>query len=175
MVKYVQECHDLGIAYIYDPSQQIPRLAPEELIKGISGAKILIVNDYEFEMIKNKTGLSEIEIKQQVETVIVTLGAEGSLIHSEAQEIQIPPAHPNRIAEPTGAGDAYRAGVITGVMRNYPWEVTGRLGSIAAVYVLEQHGTQRHSFTRRQVANRYRELYGHVDELDDLVSYTKEK
>jgi adenosine kinase len=175
MVKYVQECHDLGIAYIYDPSQQIPRLAPEELIKGISGAKILIVNDYEFEMIKNKTGLSEIEIKQQVETVIVTLGAEGSLIHSKAQEIQIPPAHPNRIAEPTGAGDAYRAGVITGVMRNYPWEVTGRLGSIAAVYVLEQHGTQRHSFTRRQVANRYRELYGHVDELDDLVSYTKEK
>jgi adenosine kinase len=171
MVKYVQECRDLDIPYIYDPSQQIPRLTPEDLIKGIEGAKVLIVNDYEFEMIKNKTGLSETAIKQQVETVIVTLGANGSLIHVEDREIHIPPAQPNRIAEPTGAGDAYRAGVITGMMRNYPWEVSGRLGSIAAVYVLEQHGTQRHSFTRRQAAHRYRELYGHADELDDLISY----
>jgi adenosine kinase len=174
MVKYAQECHDLRIPYIYDPSQQIPRLEPEDLLKGIEAAKILIVNDYEFEMIKNKTGLSEAEIMQKVETVIVTLGAQGSAIFTGDKRIDIPPAHPTRIAEPTGAGDAYRAGLITGIMRGYPWEVTGRLGSVAAVYVLEQHGTQRHTFTRRQLANRYRELYGDADELDDFINYVKE-
>jgi adenosine kinase len=173
MIKYAQECHDLRIPYIYDPSQQIPRLASEDLIKGIEGAKVLIVNDYEFEMIKKKTGLSDRVIKEKVETVIVTLGEKGSLIYTDNRTIHIPPAHPTRIAEPTGAGDAYRAGIITGMMRGYPWEVTGRISSITAVYVLEQHGTQRHTYTRRQIANRYRELYGDVEELDDFINYTR--
>jgi adenosine kinase len=175
MVKYAQECHDLRISYIYDPSQQIPRLSPEDLLKGIEGARVLIVNDYEFEMIKNKTGLSDADIKRRVETVIITLGAKGSLIHTGGRNIEIPPARPSRIAEPTGAGDGYRAGIITGMMRAYPWEVTGRLGSIIAVYVLEQHGTQRHTYTRRQIANRYRELFGDAAELDDFISYKKEQ
>jgi adenosine kinase len=171
MVKYAQECHDLRIPYIYDPSQQIPRLSPEDLIQGISAAKVLIMNDYEFEMIKNKIGLTEKEIKEKVETIIVTLGGKGSAIYTDDRKIDIPPARPARIAEPTGAGDAYRAGIITGMMRGYRWEVTGRLGSVAAVYVLEQHGTQRHTFTRRQIANRYRELYGDAEELEDFVTY----
>lgn len=175
MVKYAQECHDLLIPYIYDPSQQIPRLKPEELIKGIEGAKILMVNDYEFEMIKNKTGLSDEQIKSKVETLIITLGSDGSCIYTDGRKIKIPPAHPNRVAEPTGAGDAYRAGIIAGLVRGYPWEVIGRIGSITAVYVLEQHGTQRHTYTRRQIANRYRELYGDTEELDDFVSYAEEE
>ncbi len=175
MVKYVQECHDLRIPYIYYPSQQIPRLEPEDLIKGTEGAKILILNDYEIEMLKNKTGLSDEEIKNKVETVIITQGEEGSLIYTGGQEFDIPPATPIRIAEPTGAGDAYRAGIICGIMRGYPWEVTGRLGSVTAVYVLEQHGTQRHAYTRRQLANRYREIYGDTKELEDFVSYGKEE
>ncbi len=171
MVKYTQECHDLRIPYIYDPSQQIPRLEADDLVKGIESAKVLMMNDYEFEMIKNKTGLSGDDIKSKVETIIITQGEEGSLIYTEDRELEIPSAKPNRIAEPTGAGDSYRAGIISGMIRGYPWEVTGRLGSITAVYVLEQHGTQRHTFNRRQVANRYRELFGDAEELEDFVSY----
>jgi adenosine kinase len=174
MIKYVQECHDLRIPYIYDPSQQIPRLEPEDLINGIEHAKVLMVNDYEFEMIKNKTGLSEVDLKRKVETIIVTQGENGSMIYTEEQDIKIPPAVPNRVADPTGVGDAYRAGIITGMMRGYPWEVTGRLASITAMYVLEQHGTQRHSYTRRQLANHYRETFGDASELEDFVSYHKE-
>jgi adenosine kinase len=182
MVKYVQECQELGIPYIYDPSQQIPRLSPADLMKGIEGAKILVVNDYEFEMIKKQTGLSDDGIQKLVETVIITRGEKGSLIRTTEvgqaaslayREINIPPATPNRTAEPTGVGDAFRAGLITGLMRGYPWEVCGRLGSVAAIYVLEQHGTQRHSYTRKQFANRYREAFGDTAELEDFVTYGK--
>lgn len=182
MVKYVQECQELGIPYIYDPSQQIPRLSPADLLKGIEGAKILIVNDYEFEMLKKQTGLSNADIQKMVETVIITRGEKGSLIRATEKsqagglsfrEIHIPPAKPDRLAEPTGVGDAFRAGLITGLMRGYPWEVCGRLGSVAAMYVLEQHGTQRHSYTRKHFAQRYREVFGDTAELADFVSYKK--
>lgn len=182
MVKYVQECHELGIPYIYDPSQQIPRLSPADLMKGIERAKILIVNDYEFEMIKKQTGLSNADIQKMVETVVITRGEKGSLIRTTEvghgnslsfREIHIPPARPARVAEPTGVGDAFRAGLITGLMQGYPWEVCGRLGSVAATYVLEQHGTQRHSYTRKQFAQRYREAFGDAPELEDFVSYKR--
>jgi adenosine kinase len=181
MVKYVQECQELNIPYIYDPSQQIPRLSPADLMKGIEGAKILIVNDYEFEMLKKQTGLTDESMQKLVETVIITQGEKGSLIRTSDdcpdkgtyREIHIPPSNPTRMAEPTGVGDAFRAGLITGLMQGYPWEVCGRLGSVAAIYVLEQHGTQRHSYTRRQFAQRYREAFGDTLELEDFVSYKK--
>ena len=171
MIKYVQECHQLNIPYIYDPSQQIPRLSAEALIAGMEGARVLMVNDYEYEMIKNKTGLSDDQIKEKSETIIITRGENGSLIRTNGREIDIPPAVPSRVAEPTGAGDAYRAGIISGMMRGYSWEVTGRLGSIVAVYVLEQHGTQRHTYTRQQVAQRYRQVYGDMPELEDFTNH----
>ena len=145
MVKYVKECRQLNIPYIYDPSQQIPRLSAQDLIEGIEGATVLMVNDYEYEMIKNKTGLSDEDIRQKVDTVIVTRGGDGSLIWANDLEYNIPVAVPDRIADPTGVGDAYRAGIISGIIRGYPWDVIGRLGSVVAVYVLEQHGTQRHT------------------------------
>jgi adenosine kinase len=179
MVKYVQECQALDVPYIYDPSQQIPRLNSADVVEGIKGAKVLVVNDYEFEMIKNQTGLSDDELQEMVETIIITQGEQGSLIyasetnedgHPTQREIDIPPAAPRRIAEPTGVGDAFRAGLITGMMHDYPWEVCGRLGSVVATYVLEQHGTQRHTYTRQQVADRYRELFGEAEELEDLVN-----
>lgn len=177
MVKYVQECQELAIPYIYDPSQQIPRLSPADLVHGIEGANILIINDYEYEMIKKQTGLSDADIQTMVETVIITQGEHGSLIRTAAQgqyqEIDIPPAPPSRVAEPTGVGDAYRAGLITGLMQGYPWAVCGRLGSVAATYVLEQHGTQRHSYTPKQFVNRYRQIFGDTPELEDLVNTKK--
>lgn len=177
MVKYVRECQELSIPYIYDPSQQIPRLTPADLVHGISSAKVLIVNDYEFEMVKKQTGLGEMDIQKMVETLVITKGEKGSVIRATLdeqgrfQEFSIPSAVPGRIAEPTGVGDAYRAGLITGMTRGYPWEVSGRLGSVAAVYVLEQHGTQRHTFTRSQFAERYRAIFGDTPELEDFVSY----
>lgn len=182
MVKYVQECQELHIPYIYDPSQQIPRLEPEQLVTGIEGAKVLIVNDYEYEMIKKQTGLSDGEISRRVETIIITQGEAGSLIratqpdHNGATtitEYDIPPAPPARIADPTGVGDAYRAGLMAGMMRGYGWDVCGRLGAITATYVIEQHGTQRHSYNRRQIAQRYRDLFGEAAELEDFVNYKK--
>ncbi|RME78326.1 MAG: carbohydrate kinase family protein [Chloroflexi bacterium] len=180
MVKYVRECQELNIPYIYDPSQQIPRLTPEELLQGIRGAKILIVNDYEYELVKRRTGLSDNDIQGMVETVVVTRGDKGAVIRvteqqaggmALAREIHIPAARPDREADPTGVGDAFRAGLITGIMRGYPWEVAGRMGALAAVYVLEQHGTQRHRFTRQQFARRYREAFGDTPEMDDFVRH----
>lgn len=182
MVKYARECQELGIPYIYDPSQQIPRLTPQELVNGIKGAKILIVNDYEYEMIKKQTGWSDAGLQTAVETIIVTRGEKGAVIRTVeigpdkmglVREIEIPVAPPRRIADPTGVGDAFRAGLITGLMRGYPWEVSGRLGALAATYVLEQHGTQRHSYTRQQFARRYRQVFGDAPELDDFVGYTR--
>jgi adenosine kinase len=179
MVKYAQECQELGIPYVYDPSQQIPRLDPADLTKGIEGAKILIVNDYEFEMIKKQTRLSGEDLQKMVETIIVTQGEKGSLIQitelgadgaASYSAFNIPSVVPRRIAEPTGVGDAYRAGLITGIVQGYSWEVSGRLGALAAAYVLEQHGTQRHSYTRRQIAARYREHFGEAAEMEDFVN-----
>ncbi len=182
MVKYAAECQELGIPYIYDPSQQIPRLTPEDLINGIKGATILIVNDYEYSMIKNRTGLSDVDIQGMVESVVVTQGEKGALIYTTevgvdgmalSREIQAPAAKPSRIADPTGVGDAFRAGLIMGLMREYPWEVSARMGSLAATYVLEQHGTQRHRYSRRQFADRYRQQFGDTIELQDFVSYER--
>jgi adenosine kinase len=169
MVKYVKECRQLGIPYIYDPSQQIPRLTAEQLLEGIEGATVLIVNDYEYEMIKNKTGLTDNDLRNKVETVIVTQGESGSYIWNNGDGFDIPSVTPARVADPTGVGDAYRAGIIAGMMRGYPWDVTGRLGAIVAAYVLEQHGTQRHNYNRRQVAERYQQVFGQTAALSEFV------
>jgi len=108
-----------------------------------------------------------------VETIIITQGEKGALIRTREQEYAIPPAKESRIADPTGVGDAFRSGLITGMMRGYSWPVCGRLGAIAAVYVLEQHGTQRHGYSRQQFADRYRENFGDAPELEDFLSYKK--
>lgn len=176
MIKYVQECKDLHIPYVYDPSQQIPRLDTDTLVDGIGGAKILIVNDYEYEMVKKRTGLTDADINRMAETVVVTLGEQGSIIRAgtigseEYEEFNIPAIAPDRLAEPTGVGDAYRAGLLTGVMRGYSWQFAGRLGAVAATYVLEQHGTQRHGYTRKQFALRYQETFGNDPELDAFIN-----
>lgn len=165
MVRYARECQELGIPYIYDPSQQIPRLSPSELVEGIEGAKVLILNDYEFGMIKKQTGLSDDEIQGLAEVVVITRGERGSVVRTCQSTWQIPIAPPRRIADPTGVGDAYRAGFITGMCRALPWDVVGRMGSLAAAYVLEEHGTQRHRYSLDSFRQRYRETFGDALEL----------
>jgi adenosine kinase len=169
MIKYAQECRQLQIPYLYDPSQQIIRLSGPELEAGINGAKSLIVNEYELEMIRKKTGLSEADILHRAETLVVTCGERGSIIHTAERDIVIPPALPRRLVDPTGVGDAYRAGFIVGLLRGYPWEVIGRMGSLAAVYVLEEAGTQSHYYTIDEFIARYREAFGDAPELADLA------
>jgi adenosine kinase len=169
MIKYARECQELGIPYLYDPSQQIVRLSGEELVAGVRGARMLIVNDYEFGLIRNAAGLSEGELLALPRSTIVTRGAEGSTIYDGGRTYSIPVAPPDHIAEPTGIGDAYRAGVIKGLLRGYPWEVTGRMGALAATYVLEQYGTQNHHYTVEEFAARYRAVFGPAPELEDLV------
>ena len=160
MVKYACECRELGIPYIYDPSQQIPRLSPSELVEGIDGAQVLIVNDYEFGMIKKQTGLSDDEIQDLSEVVVITCGERGSVVRTGQGTWEIPIVSPRRLADPTGVGDAYRAGFITGMCRALPWDVVGRMGSLAAAYVLEEHGTQRHRYSPNGFRQRYHETFG---------------
>lgn len=169
MVRYARECQGLGIPYIYDPSQQIIRLSRKELLEGTEGAKMLIVNNYEFEMLVNKTGLSMKELLALTETLIVTRGEYGSTVMTADSTVDIPAVRPKRLVDPTGMGDAYRAGIIKGVIHGYPWEITGRLGSLAATYALEEHGTQSHRYTIGEFAARFRENFGDVAELGELI------
>lgn len=169
MVKYAQECLEMGIPYIYDPSQQIIRLSGEELLAGTRAARLLIVNEYEFGMIKNKTDLSDSELLSLPEATIITRGEAGSTIYAEGRILHIPAVPPVCLAEPTGAGDAYRAGVIKGILRNLPWEITGRIAALAATYVLERHGTQSHRYTLVEFADRYRDTFGDTPELHALL------
>ena len=175
MNKYVRECQELGIPYVYDPSQQIVRLEGADLIEGARGARVLVVNEYEFEMIKNKTGLDEETLAGLARTTIITRGERGSTIIEGGTRVEIPSAPPRRIAEPTGVGDAYRAGVIVGMLAGFPWEIAGRMGSLAATYALEHHGTQNHRFTLDEFISRYRETFGEAPELAHLAARAVER
>jgi adenosine kinase len=121
---------------------------------------MLIVNDYEFEMIRNKTGWSEQQVLDRTQILIVTRGGDGSTIWADGEQFDIPVVKPLREADPTGVGDAYRAGIIKGMSMGLPWNVIGRMGSLAATYVLEQPGTQNHSYTWDEFVARYRENFG---------------
>ncbi len=168
MVQYVAECKALGIPYVYDASQQIIRLDGEDLKEGCRGSKMIMLNDYELSMLQNKTGWDEDEIAAQTETLIVTYGEKGSTITHAGETIKIPVATPRQIGEPTGAGDAYRAGILKGVMHNCAWEFTGRLGALAATYALEEHGTQNHHYTLPEFAERFRQEFGQWEEIKYL-------
>ena len=166
MRKYPRECQALGIPYIYDPSQQIIRLMDDDLCAGIIGCKMLIVNEYEFEMIRHKTGMSEQQVLSCAGALIITRGGEGSTIWAEGARYDIPIVKPACEADPTGVGDAYRGGVIKGMSLGLPWGVIGRMGSLAATYVLEQPGTQNHSYTWSEFVARYRASFG--DALENV-------
>lgn len=170
MVKYVAECQELGIPYLYDPSQQIIRLEGADLIAGAQGAEVFVVNDYEFGMVCRKTGLSRGDLLRLAKVTIITKGERGStIVPRDAEPISIPAVPPRRLVDPTGVGDAYRAGVLKGFLCEYPWEVAGRMGSLAATYVLEEHGTQNHAYTLEQFVWRFREVFGPRPEVEALL------
>jgi len=176
MDKYARECRELGIPYIYDPSQQVARVEGDELTAGLTGAHILILNEYEYNILQKKTGLDKARLLERVKTIIVTRGEEGSTIlnrgteSDDVQRLDVPVATPRATYDPTGVGDAYRAGLMKGFVRGYPWQVTGRLASLAAVYVLEHSGPQPQPYTRQEFVQRYRENFGDTPELADLLA-----
>lgn len=168
MIQHVRECQELNIPYIYDPSQQTIRLGGDSLVEGIRGAVMFIANEYEFGMVQRKTGMTVQELRDLVDILIVTQGAKGSYISVGGQMVNIPAVPPREEVDPTGVGDAYRAGVIAGYLRGYTWETTGRMGSLAATYVLEQSGTQNHKYTLQEFAERYRQYFGDGAAAEDL-------
>ncbi len=168
MRAYVHECKALGIPYIYDPSQQTIWATPDELCEGLDGARFLSVNEYEFNLIQEKTGLSAQQIRQRAQGILLTKGAHGSEIIVNGDLVEIPAVVPHQMVDPTGAGDAFRAGFMRGMELGVDWEICGRMGALAATYVLEQAGTQNHSYTPAQFVARYREHFDDEGALDKL-------
>ena len=169
MKKYVTECKRLGIPYIYDPSQQTIWLSGEDLHYGFEGCRLLTVNEYELSLIEQKTGLSQEEILSRVGGLLVTKAEKGSLLWIDGEEHHLPTVRPRQIVEPTGAGDAFRAGLMRGMQLELPWFVAGRMGALCATYVLEHLGTQRHHFTREEFVTRYRQHFDDEGILDALL------
>lgn len=161
MAKYAAECRELDIPFVYDPSQQVARLSGGEILASLEGAEILIGNEYEFGIIGKKTGLEELEIEARVPVAIVTRGAEGSTISVRgASTLRIPPAKlRGEAVDPTGVGDAFRAGLLAARHRGLPWEVAGRVGSVAAVWALETLGPQPKRYSLDEFVERYRENF----------------
>ena len=170
MVTYPAECQELGIPYLYDPSQQIVRLAGEHLREGIKGCDMLVVNGYEFELLQEKTGLSAEEVCCiPSRACVVTLGAEGARIWAQEAVHDIPAVPPQRIEDPTGIGDAFRAGLVKGVALDLSWSLAGRMGALAATYVLERIGPQSHHYTLADFVARFREHFDDDGALDVLL------
>jgi adenosine kinase len=170
MNSYVAECKDRGLAYIYDPSQQTIRLSAEDLRLGVDGCTLLTVNEYELCMIQEKTGLKLDQILAMSGGLLLTMGKKGSRIYVDGQVLEIPAIAPRTLVEPTGAGDAFRGGLLRGLQLGLPWETTGRVGALAATYVLENIGTQGHHYTPQEFVGRYRESFDDQGALDILLT-----
>ncbi len=170
MTAYAAECRQLGIPYLYDPSQQVLRLSGEELTRDMQGAHFLFVNDYEYGLIEKKTGLDLAGILKMVQVLVVTRGEKGASIYAEGQEIQVPVYPPERILDPTGVGDAFRGGFLAGWQRGFGWQLCGQMGALAATYCLEQTGTQNHTYTRSEFVQRFRQVFDDGGKLDVLLA-----
>lgn len=169
MTKFAAECREVKIPYLYDPSQQILRLEGPELARDMEGAHFLFVNDYEFGLITQKTGWDLVHILQHVHVVVVTRGKDGADLYTDDKKVFLPAVPERQIVDPTGVGDAFRGGFLVGFARGWDWTFCGQVGSLAAVYCLEQKGTQNHSYTRMEFVKRFREHFDDDGKLDELL------
>ena len=154
MVSYPRACKAKGIDYIFDPGQSLPMLDARDLVQAIDGCRILICNDYELELIMSKTELDEGELLERAGAIIVTMGELGSRVYTPDGEIRIPAAKPKQVVDPTGAGDAYRGGLISGLVCGKDIEESARMGSACASFAVECYGTQSYSFTAKEFEER---------------------
>jgi adenosine kinase len=160
MVGYARECRDLGIPYIYDPSQQVARMDGSAITDGVVGARIIICNDYEYEILREKTGLDADAMLKTAEAVIVTKGEKGSSIRLRDRTVDTPAVAPAAAVDPTGVGDAFRGGLMKGLAAGASWDTCGRLGSVAATYALEHMGGSSHRYTWAEFKARYESHFG---------------
>ena len=160
MVQYAQECRALKIPFIFDPGQQCARMEGDQLREGITGATIVIVNDYELELLRQKTGMSEQDILVVAKTLIVTKGGQGSSVITPRRQVDVPAVTPSRVVDPTGVGDAFRGGLMRGISLGLPYEISARMGSVAATYVLEHMGGLGHAYTWDEFKARYQQHFG---------------
>ncbi len=144
------------VPYMFDPAQGIPVLSADDLRNGITGAEIVISNDYELALIKEKTGWGEKDIVERANVLITTFGEKGSRIQTKDEMLEVGAAFPKNAGDPTGAGDAYRAGFVAAYVKNLPLKTCGQLGSLVACYTVERHGTQTHAFTFEELEERYK-------------------
>jgi adenosine kinase len=170
MMKFPAECRELGIKYLYDPSQQVLRLEGSELARDMEGAYFLFCNDYEFDLISKKTGWDLKQILQHVKVVVITRGKDGAHLYTNSEEYFIPTVPEDQIVDPTGVGDAFRGGFLTGYAHGWDWVLCGEIGSLAAVFCLEQRGPQSHSYAGQEFVSRFRKHFDDKGILDTLVS-----
>jgi adenosine kinase len=165
MLQYADECRALGIRYIFDPGQQCTSMSGDELREGAVGATILVCNDYEFELVRQKTGLNETDVVARSDALIVTRGEDGSSVYTAQGRTDVPAVPPRRIVDPTGVGDAFRAGLMKGLVLRLPYDQCAQLGSVAATYVLEHLGGQSHAYSLQEFKERYENHFGALQAL----------
>jgi adenosine kinase len=172
MSRYAEECRTHGIPFLFDPGKQTPRLDGEQILAGLTGASVLVGNDYEFAMMAQKTGKSEAELIASAPLTVVTRGEQGSTLYTSqtnGQGMRIPVAPIADVIDPTGAGDAYLGGLVFGLARRFPLEVTGRVAALAAAYAIEHRGCQEHAYTPAEFAERYAIAFGAAAEIEALA------
>ena len=160
MIQYAEECRALKIPCIFDPGQQCARMSGPELRDGIVGARIVICNDYEFELIRQKTGLGESDVLDGAACLIVTRSEQGCSIYQKGSRTDVKAVAPSRIVDPTGVGDAFRGGLMKGLAAGAPYPASAQLGSVAATYALEHLGGQSHAYTVGEFKSRYETHFG---------------
>jgi len=162
MIQHANEFAESDIPFIFDPSQGLPMFGGDDLRQFIDQATWVAANDYEWQMIRERTGYSQQDVVERVDALIVTRGAEGSSIYTRGGEIAVPAAAPRETVDPTGCGDAYRAGLLYGLTHDMDWESTGRMASLMGAIAIEKAGTQNHCFERAEFDQRFKECFGYA-------------
>jgi adenosine kinase len=160
MIQHAAQFAEAGIPFIFDPGQGLPMFDGDDLVHFIDQATWVTVNDYEWELISERTGLARNEVEDRVEALIITQGGKGSEIHVKGRTISIPVARPSENADPTGCGDAYRAGLLYGLLNDMDWETAGRIASLMGAIKIARHGTQNHRFEFEEFEDRFEEAFG---------------
>ncbi len=161
MLQHAAQFEEAGIPFIFDPGQGMPMFTGAELRRFIAQASWLTLNDYEWQMMRKATGYSEEDVAARVDALIVTRGAEGSVIYRDGEVLQIPVAQAAELNDPTGCGDAYRAGLLFGLASDMDWPTIGRVAAVAGAIKMEHHGTQNHRFDRAEFQSRFKESFGY--------------
>ncbi|MES1943840.1 PfkB domain-containing protein [Salinisphaera sp. PC39] len=161
MIQHAEEFAEKGIPFIFDPGQGLPMFDGDDLNHFLDLATYVTVNDYESELMRDRTGLSVDEVADRVEAYIVTRGGEGSRIRTKGKTYEVPAARPQSLSDPTGCGDAYRAGLIFALQRGMDWETAGRVAALMGGIKIEHHGTQNHRFTLDEFKNRFKDEFGY--------------